>query len=82
MSCLNINITKVNPVVAASVSRLGEPLNVMIGRLGQSMKANVSLVCSPNTDAYIRVTPKTLWLFTENDVANVEVFSNIKWIVK
>ena len=53
-----------------------------VGHLDTSIKGSVGIICTINTDVYLRVTPQTLWFFKENEILDVDVISNIKWIVK
>lgn len=66
----------------ANIGIVDEYLVATISRIGGNLKANVGIICTPNTDVYIKVNPTTLWFFTENDILDVDVISNIQWIVK
>lgn len=93
MGCVNANIGNKGGCLTATVGRVGsnlkaaislsdETLVAAISRISQGLEATIGIVCTPNTDVYIRVNPKTLWFFTEHEVLDVDVMSNIKWIVK
>lgn len=80
--CLSATITRVGAGLTATISTTEEPLRVTIGRVGTGLSARIGLVCTPNTDIYLRVNPNTLWFFKENEILDVNVISNINWIVK
>lgn len=67
----NIHFSLLNPDVIASIEKVSDGLKVSLG-----------VVCTPNKEAYINLSPNVLWFFSENDVLDVNVTSNIKWIVK
>lgn len=79
---LRATIGRYGDDLSASVRLASMPMSAIIGRIGGNLNAQIGLICTPNTEAYIKVTPEVLWFFTENDILNVDVMSNIKWIVK
>lgn len=92
MGCISANIGTNGHCLTAKISRIGRGLKANIGladvrlvatisRVGSGLKANIGLVCTPNTEVYLRVTPDVLWFF-QAETLDVEVASNIKWIVK
>lgn len=80
--CLKATIVRVGVGLSATVSSIEEPLKATIVRVGVNINANIGLICTPNTDVYVKVSPNTLWFFNENEILDVDVMSNIKWIVK
>lgn len=82
LGCLKVAIGRVGVGLSATVSSIDEPLKATIGRIGANINANIGLICTPNTDVYVRVSPNTLWFFKENEILDVDVMSNVKWIVK
>lgn len=80
--CLTAKISRVGKGIKANVQLADEHLIATINRVGKGLKANIGLICTPNSEAYIKVTPEVLWFFKENENLNVDVMSNIKWIVK
>lgn len=79
---LRATIGRVGAGLSAIVSSIDEPLKATIGRVGANINVNIGLICTPNTDVYLKVTPDTLWFFKENEILDVNVISNIHWIVK
>lgn len=67
----NIHIGLLNPTIKTSIRNLSDGLKVRLG-----------IVCAPNTEAFIRLSPDVLWFFSEKDILDVNVISNIEWIVK
>lgn len=80
--CLKATIGRVGTGLSVAVSIIDEPLKATIGRVGANINAKIGLICTPNTDVYVRVSPNTLWFFKENEILDVDVMSNVKWIVK
>jgi hypothetical protein len=68
--------------LSATISTAEEPLRATISRVGAGLSARIGIVCTINTDIYLRVNPNTLWFFKENEILDVNVISNINWIVK
>ena len=79
---LKATISRADSGLSANIGLAEKPISVVVGRVGANLSAKVGLVCTPNTDVYIRVNPNVLWFFTENEILDVDVMSNIKWIVK
>lgn len=79
---LKAAIGRVGVGLSAAISITDEPLKATIGRVGANINAKIGLICTPNTDVYIRVSPDTLWFFKEDEILDVDVMSNVKWIVK
>lgn len=79
---LRATIGRVDAGLSATISTAEEPLKATIGRVGANINVNIGLICTPNTDVYVRVSPDTLWFFKENEILDVDVISNIHWIVK
>lgn len=80
--CLKATIGRVGVGLSATVSSIDEPLKVTIRRVGANINGNIGLICTPNTDVYVKVSPNTLWFFKEGEILDVDVMSNVKWIVK
>lgn len=80
--CLRATITRVGEGLSATISTAEEPIRATISRVGAGLSIRIGLVCTPNTDVYLRVNPNTLWFFKENEILDVDVISNINWIVK
>ena len=80
--CLRISVSRIGGNINATIGLTEEPLRISVSRIGGNINATIGLVCTPNTDVYVRVDPNTLWFFKENEILDVNVISNIKWIVK
>lgn len=68
--------------IQGSVNLLATGIKGVVEMGTVAMQGSVGIICTPNTDVYLRVTPQTLWFFKENEILDVDVISNIKWIVK
>lgn len=79
---LKATIDKVGSSISATISTINEPLMASVGRVGCNLKVSVGLICTPNTDIYLRVEPEMLWLANQGDSLDVNVISNIRWTVK
>lgn len=80
--CLTATISRVSGGLKANISLANKHPTVTISRVGEGLKVNIGIVCTPNTGAYIKVSPKTLWFFSEGETHSVDVVSNTRWIVK
>jgi hypothetical protein len=82
VSCLKASVALIGERLAANVGLSNDGIKASIGLVGERLKANVGIICTPHTDIYIRVSPDVLWFFKEGEILDVDVVSNIKWIVK
>ena len=82
MGCTTSTMGRHNGCLSAKVSLLENGLTAAVNVIGEGLKANIGLVCTPNTDIYIRVKPTILWFSKSSETLDVEVSSNVKWIVK
>lgn len=80
MSCIIVSASRVGYPAEVSVSRLGIPLVATASRVGKTMEVSARLVCTINSEFYLRVSPDVIWL-DPND-ANVLVESNVNWIIE
>ena len=80
--CLSASVSRIGGGLECAVTPLGSKLMATASKLNGGLKVNIGLICTPNAEAYIKVTPEILWFFNEHDVQYVDVISNIKWIVK
>lgn len=69
---VTISVIKINPNLVISIMQ----------KMPFGLKAKLSVVCTTNNDVYIRLSPNVLWFFDEKDILDVNVISNIEWIVK
>ena len=53
-----------------------------VGLVDTQIRGTVGIICTPNTGVYLRITPTTIWLLEDIDTADVDVITNIEWIVK
>lgn len=70
IGCLSGSITRVG---------LGAELCGSITRVGQGLSGSVTLVCSVNKDAYLRVVPDVVWLTPEMIGGEFDIYSNVVW---
>lgn len=80
--CLTAAIDRVGRGLKANISLANKHPTVIINRVGEGLKVNIGIVCTPNTDVYIKVSPKVLWFFSEGETHSVDVVSNTRWTVK
>jgi len=43
---------------------------------------SVGIICTPNTEVYLRIDPKVLWFFGAGETQSIDVESNTRWNVK
>lgn len=68
MGCLNANIGVILDKVIISVTKINPDLVISImPKMPFELKAKFSIVCAPNKEAFIRLSPDVLWFFSEND---------------
>lgn len=80
--CLRGAVGMIDTQIRGVVGIVDIRMKGAVGILDTSIKGKVGIICTPNTEVYLRVTPDVLWFFTENETKDVNVTSNIQWIVK
>lgn len=71
--------------LSGSVTRVGSDreetfgLSGCISRVGADITGYVSLVCSVNKDAYLRVSTDVVWLTPDMLSEEFEIYSNVSW---
>ena len=91
IGCLSGSVTRVGTDgskfmgLSGSVTRIGSEreesfgLSGSVTRVGSSLRGYVSLVCSVNKDAYLRVSTDVLWLTSDMIGEEFEIYSNVVW---
>ena len=79
IGCLSGSITRAGQELSGSVSRIGDELCGSIIRVGQELSGSVTLVCSVNKDAYLRVVPDVVWLTPDMLSGEFDIYSNVVW---
>ena len=91
IGCLSGSITRVgsdggeNFGLSGSVTRVGSAreetfgLSGGISRVGSDITGYVSLVCSVNKDAYLRVSTDVVWLTPDMLSEEFDIYSNVVW---
>lgn len=54
-------------------------LSGSVTRVGQGLSGSVTLVCSVNKDAYLRVVPDVVWLTPDMLSGEFDIYSNVVW---
>ena len=62
---------------------LNEEVDINLS-VSDELKFDIFIIDDTNTDNvdYIVIAPEIIWLMHENDIQNVDVASNVEWIVK
>ena len=91
IGCLSGSITRVgsdggeNFGLSGSVTRVGSDreetfgLSGCISRVGSDITGYVSLICSVNKDAYLRVSTDVVWLTPDMLSEEFDIYSNVVW---
>lgn len=92
MGCLRANVELLTSRIDVSLEKIGgitgtcrlltKPLVILIRGATNGLKVSLGIVCTPKVDNYIRVKPTILWFSKSSETLDVEVSSNVKWIVK
>lgn len=69
--------------IVAKTNRVDKPLTASSQRVDKPLVAHSRIVCIISSICYLRIEPQTVWLAESNDYsANVDVFSNVDWIIE
>lgn len=79
LGCLTGRINRVGCGLDGSVSRIGHGLTGCIDSVGEGITGFISLVCTVNRDAYLRVSTDVLWLTPEMLSEHFDIYSNVNW---
>ena len=80
MSCIIVSVERVGKPMEVSADRIGSPMEVSASRIGKPMEVSARLVCTINSEFYLRVSPDIVWL-DPND-ATFFVESNVNWRIE
>lgn len=91
IGCLSGSITRVGSDIdqtfglSGAVTRVGSDreetfgLSGGISRVGSDITGYVSLICSVNKDAYLRVSTDVVWLTPDMLSEEFDIYSNVVW---
>lgn len=82
MGCISVNISLVDNAIAAKAWLVNQPLIANISKVNEGLKVNIGLVCTPNTEVYLRVTPDIIWLTSDTMSQEFIVKSNTNWRIE
>lgn len=78
--CLRGTVGMLDTGIKGAVGLAGKQMRGSVGMLDTGIKGKVGIICTPNTEIYLRVTPEVLWLAPDTDEQfNIE--SNTSWII-
>lgn len=77
--CLSGEITRVGQRLSGEVRRIGGGLTGEVRKVGGELTGYISLVCTANRDAYLRVSTDVLWLTPDMLGEEFDVYSNVNW---
>ena len=80
-----------SPFTGGLVGVLSQPFNGLVGLftdsvsgsvgvISQGFGGSVGIICTPETNVYLRVTPEVLWL-APDAVEQFDIESNTSWII-
>ena len=79
--CLRGSVGMLDTGIKGAVGLASKQICGSVGMLDTGIKGKVGIICTPNTELYLRVEPKILWFFKKNETQVVNVESNTKWNV-
>lgn len=63
-------------------TRMGFPVSFEAKRKGQPLAFRCGIVCSINSEFFLKVEEGTIWLIPDNDFSqDVRVISNVNWTI-
>ena len=77
--CLSGEITRVGQGLSGEVRRIGGGLTGEVRKVGGELTGYISLVCTSNRDAYLRVSTDVLWLTPDMLGEEFDIYSNVNW---
>ena len=80
--CLSASVSRIGGGLECAVTPLGSKLMATASKLNGGLKVNIGLICAPNTEVYLRVTPEVIWLTPDTMSADFVVRSNTKWRIE
>lgn len=92
MSCLKVNVNKLNEPIAVNYTKLEEPkVSLFLSLLdvkgtitykNPEIHARCGIVCSISKDLFIRVPTRHIWLVPSNEFkGQAVVYSNVEWVI-
>ena len=66
--------------IKGEIGLVNKPMCGSIGMLDTSIKGRVGIICTLNTEIYLRVMPEVLWLAPDTD-EQCDIESNTSWII-
>ena len=77
-----VSVSPVDKTIKASSSLKRDKLSVLTARLGERLKATVSIICSlAEFVAFLDVSPDEIQWITDDLGVYYEVKSNVEWII-
>lgn len=72
----------IDECISVSCREIKTPIHVDCKCLDEKVNVSCSIVCSINTDSFLRVNPDVLWL-TPDMLASSEfnIVSNVNWVI-
>ena len=79
VGCLSGSLLRRGDGLKGSILLMGESLSGSLLRRGEGLRGGLSLVCSVNKDAYLRVVPDVVWLTPDMLSGEFDIYSNVVW---
>jgi hypothetical protein len=78
-----VSAFRVGENLISSAKRAGSPLNLQAAKIGKGINIACSLVCTVDKEFFLDVAPDVVWLtYDELSSADIEIRSNVKWIIE
>lgn len=85
MACIDIKINRIGESLSLVASRKDKPLKVEVEDVlkNKHLRVTCGVICTVNSDSYLRVTPDTIWLASGVlDGAEFNIYANVTWEIK
>lgn len=79
VGCLSGSLLRHGDELKGYILLMGESLSGSLLRHGDGLRGNLSMVCSVNNDAYLRVVPDVVWLTPDMIGGEFDIYSNVVW---
>lgn len=79
VGCLSGSLLRYGDWLKGSILRHGDYLKGSLLRNGDGLIGNLTMVCSVNKDAYLRVIPDVVWLTPDMIGGEFDIYSNTTW---
>ena len=81
MGCITAKVSAINEPINVNVSWDIEHLKPSFALASEQLKVSVGLICTPDIDVYLKVTPTSVDIPIDGSAVYIQVYSNTKYKV-